>query len=63
MNMWELLGISFALSLVLEGLLPFLSPQSFRQSLQTLSELDDKSLRLIGLISMVIGVVILYMVH
>ncbi len=63
MNMWELLGISFALSLILEGFLPFLSPHSFRQSLQTLSELDDKSLRLIGLISMVIGVVILYMVH
>ena len=63
MTMWELLSMSFALSLVLEGILPFLSPDSFRHSLRTLSELNDQSLRLMGFISMVIGVVILYMVH
>jgi uncharacterized protein YjeT (DUF2065 family) len=42
---------------------PFVSPQSLRRMLETVSRLDDRSLRITGLISMIFGVVMLYLVR
>jgi hypothetical protein len=61
--MWEELGIAIALILVIEGMMPFLNPTGWRQSLRTISEMDDKTLRKIGLLSMIFGVVLLYLIH
>ena len=60
--MQELLT-ALALMMVLEGMLPFLSPQGLRRTLLTLAEQDDRSLRTMGLITMVAGVALLYLVH
>lgn len=60
---WQGLATAVALMLVLEGVLPFLSPQSVRQTLRQLAELDDRALRLAGLVSMIIGVVLLGLVR
>ena len=49
--------------LVIEGILPFLNPQAWRRVLVSLSELDNRSFRVAGLISMVIGVSLLYLVR
>lgn len=49
--------------LILEGIIPFLYPQRWRNLVQQLSLIDDRSLRLMGLASMVIGVVALYIVN
>ena len=59
--MWGNLLDAFALLLVLEGIMPFLSPSSVRRLLARLNELGDGSLRFAGLASMVIGVVLLYL--
>lgn len=59
--MWGNLLDAFALLLVLEGIMPFLSPSSVRRLLARLSELGDGSLRIAGLASMVVGVVLLYL--
>ena len=50
-----------ALLLVLEGIMPFLSPPSVRRLLERVSELGDRSLRAAGLASMLAGVVLLYL--
>ena len=48
-----------ALVLVLEGLLPFLAPRTWREAFRRLTELSDGQLRFVGLISIAIGVVVL----
>jgi hypothetical protein len=48
-----------ALVLVLEGLLPLLAPRAWRDAFRRLTDLSDGQLRFIGLISIVIGIVLL----
>lgn len=50
-----------ALLLVLEGIMPFLSPPSVRRLLERVNEFGDRSLRAAGLASMLAGVVLLYL--
>ena len=54
---------AIALMLVIEGILPFLNPAGLRRTLLMLAEQDDRSLRIMGLISMVAGVAMLYLVN
>ncbi|BCO33212.1 hypothetical protein TspCOW1_33150 [Thiohalobacter sp. COW1] len=61
--MWNELLIALALMLVIEGVLPFLSPDGFRRTLVSMIQLDDRGLRLAGLASMLIGLTLLYWVH
>ena len=60
---WTDLLAALALVLVIEGMVPFINPQSLRRMLETVSQLDDRTLRITGLISMLIGVVMLYVVR
>lgn len=48
-----------ALMLVLEGVLPFLAPQRWKESVQSLAQLNDGQLRLIGLACMAVGLLAL----
>ena len=50
-----------ALLLVLEGVMPFLSPSSVRRLLERVNEFGDRALRVAGLASMLAGVVLLYL--
>ena len=59
--MWDELVRAIALVLIIEGMLPFLSPDGWRQAMIQAGRLPDKTLRTIGLVSMVLGVVVLYM--
>ena len=59
--MWGGLLDAVALLLVLEGILPFLSPASVRRLLTRLTELGDNTMRVAGLASMVAGVLLLYL--
>lgn len=61
--MWQNLATTLALIFVIEGIMPFLNPASLRKSLQLLIEMDDQTLRFVGLLSMVFGLVLLYLVH
>jgi hypothetical protein len=61
--LWNDLLAALALVLVIEGMVPFLNPQSLRRMLETVSQLDDRTLRITGLISMLCGVVMLYLVR
>ena len=57
------LAVGVCLMLILEGVIPFLYPQRWRNLVQQLSQVDDRSLRLIGFASMTLGVVALYIVN
>ncbi|MDY6994824.1 MAG: DUF2065 domain-containing protein [Pseudomonadota bacterium] len=61
--MWEALGTALALVLVIEGIMPFLNPSGFRRTLRLIIDMDDKTLRVIGLLSMAFGVLLLYLVN
>ena len=56
---WGDLLAALALLLVIEGVIPFVNPQALRRMLAAMNELDDRSLRIAGLISMIIGLVML----
>ena len=60
---WSDLLAALALVLVIEGVIPFVNPQALRRMLLTASQLDDRSLRVAGLVSMVLGVLLLYIVR
>ena len=61
--MWQELGIALSLVLVIEGIIPFLYPARWKEMVAILAEVDDKTMRMIGLFSMLIGTGLLYVVH
>ncbi len=63
MDFWQVLPVALALVLIIEGAMPFLSPRRWRELLATVAALDDRTIRFIGLGSMLIGLTLLYWVH
>jgi uncharacterized protein len=60
---WNDLGAALALLLVIEGLLPFLGPEALRRTLVQIIQLDDRALRTIGLVSILVGLGLLALVR
>ena len=56
---WDLLLAAGALMLVLEGLLPFFSPASWRGVFERAIRLSDGQIRFLGLASMLLGLLML----
>jgi len=56
---WDLLLGALALMLVVEGLLPFISPSQWRGVFERATRLSDGQIRFIGLSSMVAGLLML----
>jgi uncharacterized protein YjeT (DUF2065 family) len=52
---------AFALMLVLEGILPFLMPGVWRDTFRRLTDMSDGQIRFVGLSSMLVGVLLLYL--
>lgn len=61
--MWDSLAGALALLLIIEGMLPFLSPTGLRRSLAQIAQMDDRTLRTIGFVSMLMGLALLYFVR
>ena len=51
---------ALALVMVIDGMLPFLSPRRFRESLLRAASLEDRPLRLLGLVAMLSGAGLLH---
>lgn len=56
---WSLLLIAVGLMLVMEGVLPFVSPERWRSVFERAAKLSDGQLRFLGLTSLVLGCAIL----
>ncbi|MFK7814783.1 MAG: DUF2065 domain-containing protein [Gammaproteobacteria bacterium] len=61
--MWNEILVAIALVLILEGIIPFLSPDKFRQAMARLMQMPDQVLRMVGLASMTVGIVFLYILR
>lgn len=61
--MWHELAIAFCLMLVVEGIIPFISPGRWRKMLLVMNQIDDNTMRMIGLGSMLTGTVLLLLIN
>ena len=61
--MWTELLSAVALLLILEGIMPFLNPNWIKRMFLAASQLDNNSLRFVGVSSMLLGVILLYIVR
>ena len=52
--------MALALMLVIEGLLPFLAPNAWRETFRRLMKLTDGQIRFFGLTSMLAGLILLF---
>ena len=52
---WDVLLAACALMLVVEGLLPFLSPTGWRRLFEQATRMSDGQIRFLGLASMTLG--------
>ncbi|MGY8840081.1 DUF2065 domain-containing protein [Candidatus Njordibacter sp. Uisw_039] len=55
--------VAFCLMLIIEGILPFLYPQRWRQLVVQLAQISDRNMRLLGLGSMLLGLTLLLLVR
>lgn len=51
--------LAFALMLVLEGILPFVAPKTWRETFARLVQFSDGQIRFVGLTSMLVGLILL----
>ena len=61
--MWNELAIALCLVLVLEGIMPFLYPRRWRALAMALADVPDSTMRVAGLVSMLTGTVLLYLIR
>ncbi len=60
---WTDFFAALAIVCIIEGIMPFLNPQGMKRLLARLSALEERELRLGGLFSMMVGLVILFLVR
>ncbi len=60
---WIEILTALALVLVIEGLLPFASPGRYRQMVAEIVRLSDNHIRIVGLIVILVGLAMLYVVR
>jgi len=51
--------MAFALMLILEGVLPFLAPNLWRDTFRRITQMSDGQIRFVGLSSMIVGLLLL----
>jgi uncharacterized protein YjeT (DUF2065 family) len=61
--MWNDLAAALCLVLVIEGLVPFLAPGRWRKLAVAMADVDDRVVRTLGLLSMLAGSALLYLVR
>lgn len=54
---------AIALVFIIEGIMPFLRPESYKRYMQIMCQQSDGSIRIFGLVSMIIGCGVLYLVR
>lgn len=61
--MWTEILTGFALFLVIEGMIPFVGPRRYRQMVAQIAQLGDNHLRTVGLVTMLAGLGLLFVVR
>ncbi|MDG2108141.1 MAG: DUF2065 domain-containing protein [Woeseiaceae bacterium] len=53
--------MALALVLIIEGMLPFISPRKYREFVAEISQLGDNQIRMVGFVVMIVGLIILFL--
>ena len=54
---------ALALVFILEGLIPFLNPEGIRKIFLAAAQMDNQTLRFLGISSMLVGLIMLYIIR
>lgn len=57
------LYVALALVLVIEGIMPFVSPEKWRVSVMMIAQQSDKVIRMIGLGAMLLGLLLVTLIR
>jgi len=60
---WTEILTAVSLLLVIEGVLPFVGPDRYRQLVAQIAQLSDNQLRAFGLVSMLAGLLLLFLIR
>lgn len=60
--MWQELGVALCLVMIIEGIIPFLYPARWKQMALSLADVDERTMRIVGFISMITGTGLLYVI-
>jgi len=60
---WTEILTALALVLIIEGMVPFVGPGKYRQIVAQMAQLSDNHLRTVGLVVMIAGLVLLFIVR
>lgn len=61
--MWLDLAKAICLVLIIEGIMPFLAPARWRNLVSMMAEIDDRTMRIIGFVSMMLGAGLLFLLN
>ncbi len=61
--MWLDLAKALCLVLIIEGIMPFLAPARWRNLVSMMAEIDDRTMRIIGFVSMMLGAGLLFLLN
>ena len=62
-KMWHEGAVALCLMLVIEGIIPFIDPRGWRRMLRMLDQVNDRTVRIIGLCSMLVGTIMLVIIN
>jgi uncharacterized protein YjeT (DUF2065 family) len=60
---WSNFLSALALVFVIEGIMPFINPAGTRRTMALIARMGDRALRTVGMLSMLAGLVLLYIVR
>ncbi len=61
MSLGDIFLPALALMLIMEGIMPFLSPTAWREAFTRMIQFSDGQLRFMGLVSMLAGLLLLFL--
>jgi len=60
---WTDLFSALALVMIIEGIIPFISPQGYKKSMQQMLAMPESKLRVVGLSLMLVGAISLFFIR
>jgi uncharacterized protein YjeT (DUF2065 family) len=60
---WTELFSALALVMIIEGIIPFISPQGYKKSMQQMLAMPESKLRVVGLSLMLVGAISLFFIR
>ena len=60
---WADFWAALALVMVLEGLIPFVSPEGYKKMVRQMAAMPEQMLRNVGLVLIILGLICLYLVR